>query len=99
MLRHIAKSVVASNLADKCEIQIAYGIGMQKPISISIETFGTAKIPEEEIIKKIETHFDLTPKGIIDYLSLKEPIYTLTTNYGHFGKDNLPWERVVKLDR
>ena len=97
MLRHIAKSIVASGFADKCEIQIAYGIGMEKPISITIDTFGTAKIPEEEIIKKIESHFDLTPKGIIEYLHLKEPIYTKTTNYGHFGKESLPWEKVVEL--
>lgn len=97
MLRHVAKSIVASGLAKKCEIQIAYGIGMEKPISIAVETFGTATISEEEIIQKIEKTFDLTPKGIIQYLNLKEPIYTQTTNYGHFGKEDLPWEKVVNL--
>ena len=97
MLRHIAKNIVANGLAQKCEIQIAYGIGMEKPISISVETFGTAVISEEEIIKKIENNFDLTPNGIIEYLELKKPIYAETTNYGHFGKENLPWEKIIKL--
>ena len=97
MLRHVAKSVVASGLAEKCEIQIANGIGMEKPISITIDTFGTAKISEKEIIQKIEKNFDLTPNGIIRYLNLKEPIYTKTTNYGHFGKNDLPWEKIVEL--
>ncbi len=97
MLRHIAKNIVANGLAQKCEIQIAYGIGMDKPISISVETFGTATIPEDEIIKKIENNFDLTPNGIIEYLGLKKPIYAETTNYGHFGKENLPWEKIIKI--
>ena len=97
MLRHIAKNVVANGYAKKCELQVAYGIGMIEPISIFINTFGTNTISENEIIEKIKGTFDLTPKGIIEYLKLKEPIYTKTTNYGHFGKKELPWEKIVKF--
>lgn len=97
MLRHIAKNVVANGYAEKCEIQISYGIGIAKPISIYVNTFGTHKIEEEEIKKKIEEKFDLTPDGIIKYLGLKRPIYAKTTNYGHFGKKELPWERIIEL--
>lgn len=97
MLRHIAKNIVANGYAKKCEIQISYGIGIAKPISIYVNTFGTNTITEEEIIKKIEDKFDLTPDGIIKYLGLREPIFTKTTNYGHFGKNELPWEKIVKM--
>lgn len=97
MLRHIAKNIVANDFADKCEIQLSYAIGMKEPLSLFIDTFGTGKIPEEDIINIIKEKFDLTPNGIIEYLKLKEPIYTKTTNYGHFGKENLPWEKVIKL--
>lgn len=97
MLRHVAKNIVANGMADKCEIQVSYAIGIEKPISIYIDTFGTAKIPQKEIIKIINDKFDLTPKGIIKYLNLKEPIYTKTTNYGHFGKQELSWEKIIKL--
>ncbi len=97
MLRHIAKNIVANGYAKKCEIQISYGIGMKEPLSISVNTFGTGKISEDEIIEKINKKFDLTPDGIIKYLELKKPIYSLTTNYGHFGKENLPWEKVIKF--
>ncbi len=97
MLRHIAKNVVANGYAKKCEIQISYGIGIAKPISIYLNTFGTNTINEEEIIKKIENTFDLTPDGIIKYLDLRKPIYSKTTNYGHFGKDYLSWEKIIKL--
>lgn len=97
MLRHIAKNIVANKLAKKCQIEIAYAIGMHKPLSLCIDTFGTNAISEEDIIKKVEDKFDLTPKGIIEYLNLREPIYTKTTNYGHFGKEDLPWERVIDL--
>ena len=98
MMRHIAKNVVANGLAKKCELQVAYGIGISKPISLYINTFGTNTIPDEEIIEKIQKQFDLTPKGIIEYLELKKPIYTKTTNYGHFGKKELPWEKIVKIN-
>ncbi len=97
MLRFIAKNIVANGYAKKCELQVSYGIGIAEPISIYIDTFGTSRIPEEEIIEKIKTKFDLTPKGIIEYLGLQEPIYTKTTNYGHFGKNELPWEKIIKM--
>lgn len=97
MLRHIAKNVVANGYADKCEIQISYGIGIAKPISIYVNTFGTSKISEEEIKEKIEEKFDLTPDGIIKYLDLRKPIYAKTTNYGHFGKPYLPWEKIIEF--
>lgn len=97
MLRHIAKNIVANGYARKCELQIAYAIGVKEPISLFIETFGTNKIPEEEILKIVKNKFDLTPDGIINYLDLKKTIYTKTTNYGHFGKEDLSWENVIKL--
>lgn len=97
MLRHVAKNIVANGLARKCELQISYAIGRKEPLSIWINTFGTAMIPEEKILEMIKENFDLTPNGIISYLGLKEPIYTKTTNYGHFGKQDLPWEKMIKL--
>ena len=97
MLRFIAKNIVVNGYAKKCELQVSYGIGIAEPISIYINTFGTNTISEEEIIKKIKSKFDLTPKGIIDYLGLRQPIYTKTTNYGHFGKSELPWEKIIKF--
>lgn len=96
MSRFLAKNIVANGYAKKCEIQLSYAIGVAKPVSIFIDTFGTETISSKEIIKKVE-NFDLTPRGIINYLDLQRPIYRLTTNYGHFGKDNLPWEKVVKM--
>ena len=97
MLRHIAKNIVANGYAKKCEIQVAYAIGMEQPMSIYIDTFGTNTIPEDKILDMINRNFDLTPKGIIEYLHLQEPIFTKTTNYGHFGKKDLPWEKVITL--
>lgn len=97
MLRHIAKNIVANGYAEKCEIQVAYAIGMEEPLSIYVNTFGTGKKSDEEIVKIIKEKFDLTPKGIIDYLNLKKPIYVQSTNYGHFGKENLPWEKIVRI--
>ncbi len=97
MLRYIAKNIVANGYAKKCEIQVSYAIGMKDPLSIYINTFGTGKRPEEELVEMVKSHFDLTPKGMIDYLGLQEPIFTKTTNYGHFGKDDLPWERIIDL--
>ena len=96
MLRHIAKNIVAHNYARKCEIQISYAIGKKEPTSIYIDTFRTETIDKQELIKKINKTFDLTPQGIINYLNLKDIRYTDTTNYGHFGKENLPWEKIVK---
>lgn len=97
MLRHIAKSIVANGLAKKCELQVSYAIGMKEPLSVFVNTFGTNTIPEEEIIERIKEKFDLTPNGIIEYLGLREPIYTKTTNYGHFGDKDLPWETIATL--
>ncbi len=97
MARHLAKNIVANKLAKKCEIQLSYAIGVAKPISIYVDTFGTATIPEEKIIKRINDKFDLTPRGIINYLDLQKPIYRKTTNYGHFGKKDLAWEKIVEL--
>lgn len=97
MLRHIAKNIVANGLAKKCELQVSYAIGKKEPLSIWMNTFGTNKIPEEEILDIIKEKFDLTPNGIIEYLDLKRPIYSQTTNYGHFGKENMTWERIVSL--
>ena len=97
MARFIAKNIVANGFAKKCEIQLSYAIGVAKPISIYVETFGTNTIPEEDIANKIYKIFDLTPDGIIKFLDLKKPIYKLTTNYGHFGKENLPWEKIISM--
>ena len=97
MLRHIAKNIVANGYAKKCEIQVSYAIGMKEPLSIYINTFGTGIKSDEESVELIKRNFDLTPNGMIEYLGLREPIYTKTTNYGHFGKDNLPWEKIIKL--
>ena len=97
MLRHIAKNIVANGYAKKCEIQVAYAIGMEQPMSIFIDTFGTNTISEDRILEIINKNFDLTPNGIIKYLQLREPIFTKTTNYGHFGKPELPWEQVIEL--
>lgn len=97
MARYIAKSVVANGLARKCEIQISYAIGVAKPISVLIDTFGTNKIPENEIQEIIFKNFDMTPDGIVKTLNLSTPTYKKTTNYGHFGKPTLSWEKVAKL--
>ena len=97
MARHIAKNIVANGYAKKCEIQIAYSIGVAKPVSIYVNTYGTNTIPEEEIVEKIDKTFDWTPRGIINYLDLQRPIYRQTTNYGHFGKKDLPWEKIINF--
>ena len=96
MARFIAKNIVANGLAKKCEIQISYAIGVAKPVSIFVDTFGTGKVSDEEIVSIIENKFDLTPRGIINSLDLEKPIYKETTNYGHFGKEGLSWERILQ---
>ncbi len=98
--RYVAKNIVAAGLADKCEVQIAYAIGVAKPVSVYVETFGTAHIPEAEIEKLIAAHFDLRPAGIIKMLDLRRPIYKQTAAYGHFGRTDvdLPWERTDKVE-
>ena len=97
MARFIAKNIVANKLARKCEIQFSYAIGVAKPVSIYVDTFGTSTMPEDEIAKLIYDKFDLTPRGIIEYLDLRRPIYRKTTNYGHFGKSERAWEKIVEL--
>ncbi len=99
MARFIAKNVVTNGYAKKCEIQLAYSIGVAKPVAIYVNTYGTNIIPEEEIMNKIKDIFDLTPRGIINYLDLQRPIYRQTTNYGHFGKENLPWEKIIDFSK
>ena len=97
MARYVAKNIVANGFAKKCEIQLSYAIGIAKPISIYVDTFGTGTIPDTEIAKKIMNKFKLTPRGIIESLDLRRPIYKRTTNYGHFGKKDLPWEQIIKM--
>ena len=98
--RYVAKNIVAAGLADRCEIQVSYAIGVAEPTSISIDTFGTAKIDENAIIDLVRTHFDLRPKGLINMLDLKRPIYRPTAAYGHFGREqaDFTWERTDKAD-
>ena len=93
MMRKIAKDIVKQGLAEKCQIQVAYAIGVAKPVSICVETYGTNKVSNEKILEKILKEYDMTPKGIIETLKLRMPIYKYTTNYGHFGKENLSWEK------
>lgn len=98
--RYAAKNVVAAGLADKCEIQLAYAIGVAKPVSIMVDTFGTGKLPDEKIAEIVDKHFDLRPAAIIRDLDLRRPIYRQTAAYGHFGRTDidLPWERLDKVD-
>ncbi|MDQ0113643.1 methionine adenosyltransferase [Paenibacillus harenae] len=99
--RYVAKNIVAAGLADKCEIQLAYAIGVAKPVSINVDTYGTGKIEEEKLVELINNNFDLRPAGIIKMLDLRRPIYAQTAAYGHFGRTDvdLPWERVDKADK
>lgn len=100
MARYIAKNIVAAGLAKKCQIQLSYAIGVAKPTSVLVDTFGTAKVSEELISNKVLELFDLTPKGIITSLDLKRPIYKKTAAYGHFGRTDidLPWEHLDKVE-
>ena len=98
--RYVAKNIVAAGLADKCEIQVSYAIGVAEPTSISINTFGTGKLSDAEIITLIREHFDLRPRGLIEMLNLKRPIYRQTAAYGHFGRElpDFTWEKTDKAD-
>jgi S-adenosylmethionine synthetase len=98
--RHVAKNIVAAGLADRCEVQVAYAIGVAHPVSVLVETFGTAKIGEEQIAQIVKDVFDLRPAAIIHNLNLRRPIYRQTAAYGHFGRPDLdlPWEKLDKVD-
>ena len=98
--RWVAKNVVAAGLADRFEVEVAYGIGIARPISLSVESFGTGKISDEEILARIEKVFDLRPAAIIRALDLRRPIYRQTASYGHFGRTDidLPWERTDRTE-
>ncbi len=98
--RYVAKNIVAAGLADKCEIQVAYAIGVARPVSIMVETFGTGKVDEQTLVRLVREHFDLCPAGIIKELDLRRPIYKQVAAYGHFGRNDLdlPWERTDKAE-
>ncbi|UXM83174.1 methionine adenosyltransferase [Shewanella seohaensis] len=96
--RYVAKNIVAAGLADRCEIQVSYAIGVAEPTSISVETFGTGKVSEEVLIKLVRQHFDLRPYGLTEMLNLARPIYQATAAYGHFGRNEFPWEATDKAD-
>ena len=94
--RHVAKNLVASELCDRCEVQLAYAIGVAQPVSIMVDTFGTGKVSDEKLTSLVRKHFDLTPKGIIEHLKLRRPIYQKTAAYGHFGRSEFAWEKTDK---
>ncbi|MDP4536592.1 methionine adenosyltransferase [Alkalimonas collagenimarina] len=96
--RYVAKNIVAAGLAERCEIQVSYAIGVAEPTSISVETFGTSKLGEDQLIGLIREHFDLRPHGLIEMLQLERPIYLPTAAYGHFGRPEFPWEQTDKAD-
>jgi S-adenosylmethionine synthetase len=96
--RHIAKNIVAAGLADRVEIQLAYAIGVAEPVSIAVDTFGTGRIADQEIVRAVRQVFNLTPKGIIESLQLRRPIYLATAAYGHFGRDGFSWERTDRTE-
>ena len=98
--RYVAKNIVAAGLADKCEIQLSYAIGVAKPTSIMIDTFGTGKVSDEKLVDIVRENFDLRPAGIIKMLDLRRPIYKQTAAYGHFGRNDLdlPWEKLDKVE-
>lgn len=98
--RYVAKNIVAAGLAEKCEIQLSYAIGVAKPTSVMIDTFGTGKLSDEKITEIVRENFDLRPAGIIKMLDLRRPIYKQTAAYGHFGRNDLdlPWEKLDKVE-
>jgi S-adenosylmethionine synthetase len=96
MARHVAKNIVAAGLADRCEVQLAYAIGVSEPVSVHVDTEGTGKVEDERLCELVREVFPLTPRGIIDYLDLRRPIFRRTAAGGHFGRDEFPWEKTDK---
>ena len=96
--RYVAKNIVAAGLADRCEVQLAYAIGVAEPVSVMVNTFGTGKVAEERLVEIVRANFDLTPKGMISTLNLRRPIYRATAAFGHFGRteDSFTWEATNK---
>jgi S-adenosylmethionine synthetase len=96
--RYVAKNIVAAGLAERCEVQVSYAIGVAEPTSVSVETFGTGRLPEDRLVALVRRHFDLTPYGIREMLDLHRPVYRPTAAYGHFGREepNFTWERTDK---
>ena len=101
MARHIAKNIVASGAAERCEVQLAYAIGVAEPVSVMVDTFGTGLVEEEKLVALVRETFPLTPRGIIDYLQLRRPIYEQTAAYGHFGRTEpgFTWEATNKAEQ
>jgi S-adenosylmethionine synthetase len=99
-MRYVAKNIVAAGLADRCEVQVAYAIGVARPVSVMVDTFGTGKVDEDTLVKLVLDNFDLRPAAIIKMLDLRRPIYRRTSAYGHFGRPDidLPWERTDKAE-
>lgn len=98
MARYVAKNIVAAGLADECQIQVAYAIGVAKPVSVKVDTFGTGRISDAELADVIVKEFDLRPSAIIELLDLRKPVYGQTASYGHFGKANLSWEKTDRAE-
>ena len=98
MARYVAKNIVASGLADECQIQVAYAIGVAKPVSVLVNTFGTGKLSDDKLEEIVVKEFDLRPSAIIHNLGLRSPIFKDTASYGHFGKPNYPWEKLDKAN-
>jgi S-adenosylmethionine synthetase len=96
--RYVAKNVVAAKLAERCEVELAYAIGVPFPVSVMVDTFGTAKADEQRIEEAIKKVFDLSPAGIIEALDLRRPLYQKTASYGHFGRSEFPWEKTDKAE-
>ncbi|HOV64218.1 MAG TPA: methionine adenosyltransferase, partial [Spirochaetia bacterium] len=98
MARYVAKNLVAAGLCERCELELAYAIGVPFPVSVMVDTFGTGVVPEEKLEKAVEKVFDLSPAGIIQTLDLRRPIYQKTATYGHFGRDTFPWEQTDRVE-
>jgi len=98
MARYVAKNIVAAGLAQRCEVQLAYAIGVAEPVSVMVNAFGTSRLPEEQLVELVRSHFHLTPKAMIDTLKLRRPIYRKTASFGHFGRteDTFTWEATDK---